>query len=227
MKLIALFLLCTVCVTMSEEVNGGLDFFSSHPNIEWVVDTAMNGTAYIAEELHSFELNKVRARLTSYDPQKPAFDMMFDYNEGYMLFYYNLTGDCRVLPLEKKDLTAYYKNIMENHTEYAGKRGHLDLFEVKEPDVDARTWVYGFWSHHDEHNHSHFVPVRMQFHNPVVHTDYEYELIDSLSFPKVSESDFDYPMCKKSIEEVKPVSAPVRSGFGVSQLFLKENLHLI
>mmetsp|Transcript_24252 Transcript_24252/g.26921 ORF Transcript_24252/g.26921 Transcript_24252/m.26921 type:complete len:219 (-) Transcript_24252:53-709(-) len=178
-----------------------ITFLDDYPNIQWVYDTSMNGTNYIVEELHSFELNKVRAKLTSYTPHAPAFDMLFDYNEGYMLFYYNLTGGCRILDLEKKDLSTYYKNILKDHTEYAGKRGHLDLFEIKEPEKESRTWLYGIMSQHEDLGKEVFLPVMMQVHDPMLHVDYESNFLDSLTFPEVSEKDFDYSMCKRATEE--------------------------
>ena len=200
MKIVILALVCLLGCSMAFDVQQGLDFLEAHQNFEWVVDTAMNGTEYIAVELHSLEFNKIRIKLTSYKEDTPAFDMLFDYNEGYMLFYYNNTGDCRVKELPKKNLKEYYKDILMKHTQYAGKRGHLHLFEVEQPDVGIKTWVYGAFLHSNEHHHGHFLPVRMQFHNPMLHVDYTYEFMDTISFPKVSESDFDYSMCKKAIQ---------------------------
>ena len=200
MKIVILALVCLLGCSMAFDVQKGLDFLESHPNIEFVVDTSMNGTEYIVEELHSMEFNKVRARLTSYKGETPAFDMLFDYTEGYMLFYYNLTGACRVLDLPKKNLKEYYQDLLVNHTEYAGKRGHLDLYEMKQPDLGARSWLYGAHVPGNESGQGHFVPVKMQVHNPMLHVDYTYEFMDTINFPQVTESDFDYSMCKKTVQ---------------------------
>ena len=197
MKIIFAFVLL-LGVSMAFNAEDAISFMDEYPNIQWLYETSMNGTNYIVEELHSFEHNKVRAKLTSYVPRAPAFDMLFDYTEGYMLFYYNLTGDCRVLDLEKKSLTDYYTDIMREHTEYVGKRGHLDLYEIKEPARDARTWLYGITTQHEDLNRNVFLPVMTQVHDPELHVDYESNFLDSLTFPEVSAKDFDYSMCSKT-----------------------------
>ena len=221
MKIFCIIVLVFFGAAISMNLKENLDFLDHHQNIEMVVDTAMNGTQYIAEELYSFEHNKLRAKLTSWDAKEPAFDMLFDYTEGYMLFYYNLTGDCRVLDLPKMDMKAYYRDIMVNHTEYAGKRGHLELFEVKEPRKDSRTWVYGLFTHHEESNRPYFMPVRMQTHDPMLHVDFTNEMIDTITFPEVTAADFDYSMCKKTTYggEVEH-----HSMFNVAQTVLKAEL---
>ena len=209
MKIVLIALVCLLGCSMALDLGENFNFLDSHPNFEFVVETSMNGTGYIVEELHSLEFNKVRAKLTSYKGDTPAFDMLFDYTEGYMLFYYNLTGACRVLDLEKKNLKEYYLNILKDHTEYAGKRGHLHLYEVKQPDLGARSWMYGVLPENNEQNHGIFLPVRMQVHNPMLHVDYTYEFMDTINFPKASESDFDYSMCKRAIQnrEAAPADA--------------------
>ena len=174
------------------------DWFDTHPNVEWVFEALINGTDYVGEELYSFEYNVMKFHYTSPDGNIPAFDALFDYTKGEMLLYFNLTGDCQKVPLEKMDMKAHWRDVFYNHTEYAGKRGHLDLYEAKEPDHESRRWVYGFMARHQDTGKQEFVPTRLQVHNPYSHGDYSYQFIDTLTFPKVKASDFEYPQCDKA-----------------------------
>ena len=173
------------------------DFLDTHPNIEWVFFANINGTDYIGEELYSFEYNKVKFHYTSPSGFMPAFDALFDYTKGEMTVYLNLTGDCRKMPLETKDMKVYWRDVFYNHTEFAGTRGRLNLYEAKEVDRDARRWIYGYMAKTQD-NKEEFVLKSMQVHNPYSGDDYTYEFVDGLSYPKVDKSFFEYPQCNEA-----------------------------
>lgn len=178
------------------------DWFDKHPNVEWVFESLFNGTDIIGEELYSFEYNVMKFHYTSPQESLSSFDALFDYRVGQMTLFFNSTGKCQKVPLEKMDLLAHWREVFYNHTEHIGKRGHLDLFEAKEPDHESRRWIYGVMDSKKD-----FIPVRLQVHNPYSHGDYSYQFIDTLSFPKVDASMFEYPQCDDA--EVTSLDIPL------------------
>ena len=181
---------------LKEDIVG--DWIEKHPNVEWVVDTEMYKTKYVAEELYSFEHNKIKMQYTSYDIKKPAFDILFDYEDGLMFIYYNKTDKCRAFPLEKKNMADMYKKVFDG-SEFVAKRGHLDLYTFTMPEEKVKSYLYGkFEKNADEDNELTFTPIRQQTHSDVIRQEFQVEWVDSIGFPKVSADAFDYPKCKKS-----------------------------
>ena len=112
-----------------------------------------------------------------------------------MLLYINLTGFCQKVPLERMDMKAHWRDVFYNHTEYTSNRGHLDLYEVKELDHDSRRWVYGFMARHQDAGKQEFLRTRLQMNYSYDYKDYTYQFINTLNFPKVTASDFEYSQC--------------------------------
>ena len=155
----------------------------------------------IVDKLLSFEFNKIKMQFTTPTADSPAYDVLLDFTLGKMYMYNNLTSECQVFGAPQFDLGSFYKDIVANHTELAGKRGsNLYVYEMKVPMEGSRTWIYGMWVKDEHHSHETFIPTRFQSHHFEEQADYAGEWIDTIKTPTVTESNFHYPQC----ENVEP-----------------------
>ena len=169
--------------------------------VQFVIQTYENGLDIIADQTYSFEHNKMKVQYTTFNGDiVPAFDIIYDFTEGTAYQYFNLTGECNSIQGSKMNLTEYVENLFKNHIEFAGRRGrNLMLYEVKHPEEEgSRTWVYGVYDNVD--GEEVFVPTNFQSHHPVLNEDYAGKIIDTFSYPTLTEADFDYPACKDAKE---------------------------
>ena len=217
MKFVLLVLLAVAAASALKlsEQEGGL--FNGHNSLEFVIETTIGGLDLVTSQLISLEHNKIRNQYTTFNGDVPAFDEVLDFTNGQMWQYFNLTGECKVYEIPKMCLTAYLKDLLTNHTEFAGYRGeHLELYEVKHPeDAGSRSWVYGVRVNHTEGGHSQevFVPARLQSHRPSMGaaSDYSGDFLDIPSHPIVTNSTFRYPACEGA--HVQKLDAPLSVGF--------------
>ena len=162
----------------------------------------------IVDKLLSFEFNKIKMQFTTPSGNLPAYDLMLDFTLGKMLIYNNLTSECQSYPAPVFDLGSFYRDIVANHTELAGKRGSTyHVYEMKIPQEGSRTWIYGQWVKNDKHKFEIFYPKIFQSHHFEEKADYSGKFIDTIGVPKVTEATFDYPQCKNATElEYVPIS---------------------
>ena len=194
--LVILISLAFACQSFSliDDVND--EVFDRKGNFQFLVDVTIDGMNYLASEIISLEHNKIKVQYTTFSPNYPAFDIVLDYTEGKMTQYFNLTGDCKSYQIEKMCLTKYLKELVHNHTEFAGHRGSFhSVYEVKHPEESgSRDWIYGRRSFHNN-DQKKFHLVQFQSHHPSTKQDYTGYFVEGITPAHVSNHTFSYPQC--------------------------------
>ena len=210
-------------IDLSEESE---QYLKKMGNFEMVRTIESNDFHMIVDELVSLEYNMFKVQITTFSGEYPAYDIISDFTEGKVYYYFNLTDECHVANINKMNLTEYVIDLLKNHTEYAGHRGeHLGVFEMKHPEEpDSRTWIYGMWFKKNESSQAEFIPTMYQAHHPEAGYDESGEFKDTISFPTIGEEDFSYSACK----DAKPLPFSVPSTFNpvrLSSNFITKNLY--